>query len=126
MASTSGQSHQQLPLDDLTQLVSSSNGTTVHPTPDALLNALQSRFRSDQPFTRLGQTGLVVVNPWKMLGSYNEASKTEYRKKGWDDYTASASNFTNNGKLEPHIYEMATRVYTVLRRTKENQVVIAR
>lgn len=120
--------HQNI-LDDLTDLVSSSNGTTVHPTPDQVLNLLQSRFRSDQPFTRLGETSLVAVNPWKVLGSYNEASKSEYSRRGWEDYSASSNSFGPNGhagKLEPHLYELATRVYTLLRRKKENQVVVAR
>ncbi|KDQ15535.1 glycosyltransferase family 2 protein [Botryobasidium botryosum FD-172 SS1] len=110
-------------LFDLTDLIASNgNASTVYPSEDALLTALQSRFRADLPYTRLGQSTLVLVNPLKLLANSNDASATEYLEKCYKDVADPSAA----ARLQPHIYELAARVYLMMRRRNESQSVVFR
>ena len=115
---------------DLLDLVSSSQHTTIYPTDDALLSLLQSRFRNDLPYTRIGATHLVVVNPYKVLANVNEASAKEYEERCYKDTTGEGTGGAGAGgagrPLQPHLYDVACKMYLLMRRKKEAQAVVAR
>ncbi|KIK53045.1 glycosyltransferase family 2 protein [Collybiopsis luxurians FD-317 M1] len=110
---------------ELLDLVSSSGAATIYPTPDPILSVLQSRFRADLPYTRIGSSNLVVVNPFKTLGSVGNASAKEYEERCYRD-TSQGVGADRPKELQPHVYDFAARMYLVMRRRKENQIVLAR
>jgi len=110
---------------DLTDLVVASSSTaTVYPSDDNVVAVLQSRFRSDLPFTRIGASTLVVVNPLKVLASINDASAQEYEERNYKDTSIPTADSPK--ALQPHLYDLACRVYLLMRRRKESQSVIFR
>ncbi|KAF5368190.1 hypothetical protein D9757_011309 [Collybiopsis confluens] len=110
---------------DLLDLVSSSGAATIYPTPDSILAVLQSRFRADLPYTRAGASNLIVVNPFKTLASVGNASAKEYEERCYKD-TNQGVGADRPKELQPHVYEFAARMYLLMRRRKESQIVIAR
>ncbi|KAF9266073.1 glycosyltransferase family 2 protein [Marasmius fiardii PR-910] len=109
---------------DLVDLVSSSGAVTVHPTDDSILSVLQARFRADLPYTRAGATSLVVVNPYKTLANVNNASAKEYEERCYRD--TSLPMVDSPKPLQPHLYDLAARIYLVMRRRNESQAVLSR
>ncbi|KDN43897.1 glycosyltransferase family 2 protein [Tilletiaria anomala UBC 951] len=110
---------------DLVSLVSSNASTTVYPSDDAVLALLQQRFRSDQPYTRLASSTLVVVNPLRMLANLNEASAEAYALKCYADTKWDQEKRTSPiDVLPPHPYELAARAYHAMRRTKKSQAIV--
>lgn len=107
-------------LHDLTDLVDVSGPSTIRPTEDTLLSLLQARFRLDLPYTFIASSNLLVVNPLKSLANTNEASAFDYEEKTYRDVTDAPSN------LPPHLYELASRIYLVMRRTSQSQSVLFR
>ncbi|PWN53759.1 hypothetical protein IE53DRAFT_108130 [Violaceomyces palustris] len=110
---------------DLVSLVSSNATSTKYPSDDAILSVLQQRFRSDQPYTRLSSTTLLVVNPLRALANLSDASAEEYKAKcfanvKWEQQRADSPE----DALPPHPYELACRVYHSMRRSGESQAVI--
>ncbi|KAJ3550344.1 hypothetical protein NMY22_g547 [Coprinellus aureogranulatus] len=108
-------------LDLVSHPSTSSTSTAIYPTDDALLSVLQARFRGDLPYTRVGSNHLVVVNPYKVLGNVNEESAREYEEKCYKD-----TNGRNGEGIQPHLYDVASKVYLLMRRKKEAQAVVAR
>ena len=76
-------SSQAITTGDLTDLISSSTSATVYPSDDTILSVLQTRFRSDLPYSRIGATNLVIVNPYKTLANVNDASAQDYEEKSY-------------------------------------------
>ncbi|KAJ7860378.1 glycosyltransferase family 2 protein [Mycena olivaceomarginata] len=109
---------------DLLDLVSSSGAATIYPNDDAVLGVLHSRFRADLPYTRIGSTHLLVVNPLKSLASVNDASAKEYEERCYKDTSLPAIDSPK--PLQPHVYELACRIYLLMRRRTEPQLVVAR
>ncbi|KAJ3996161.1 chitin synthase [Lentinula boryana] len=109
---------------DLIDLVSSSGSATIYPTDDAILAVLQARFRADLPYTRVGATNLVAINPYKTLASVNNASAKEYEERSYKD--TSLPMVDSPKPLQPHIYDLAARVYLVMRRRNQSQALVAR
>ncbi|KAJ7846265.1 glycosyltransferase family 2 protein [Mycena leptocephala] len=109
---------------DLLDLVSSSGAATIYPNDDAILAVLHSRFRADLPYTRIGSTHLLVVNPLKTLASVNDASAKEYEERCYKDTSLPAIDSPK--PLQPHVYELACRIYLLMRRRNEPQLVVAR
>ena len=125
----SSQTTQAITSGDLLDLVSSSATSTIYPTDDALLSALQARFRADLPYTRIGSTHLVVVNPYKSLASVNDASAKEYEERCYKDTSPGAGlrgSVDGRRPLQPHVYETASKLYLLMRRKKEAQALVAR
>ncbi|RPD67384.1 chitin synthase [Lentinus tigrinus ALCF2SS1-7] len=108
---------------DLTDLVSSSSSATVYPSDDTILSVLQARFRSDLPYTRVGASNLVVVNPYKTLANVNDLSAKEYEERCYKD---TSFPLPGTASLPPHLYDLAARVYLLMRRRMESQAVIFR
>ncbi|KAJ7483304.1 glycosyltransferase family 2 protein [Mycena latifolia] len=109
---------------DLLDLVSSSGAATIYPNDDAVLAVLHARFRADLPYTRIGATHLLVVNPLKTLASVNDVSAREYEDRCYKDTSLPAIDSPK--PLQPHVYELACRMYLLMRRRAESQLVIAR
>ncbi|KAJ3892037.1 chitin synthase [Lentinula edodes] len=97
---------------------------TIYPTDDAILAVLQARFRADLPYTRAGATNLVAINPYKTLASLNNASAKEYEERSYKD--TSLPMVDSPKLLQPHIYDLAARMYLVMRRRNESQALLAR
>ncbi|KAG2185213.1 hypothetical protein INT44_002003 [Umbelopsis vinacea] len=92
--------------------------TPSGPTEESVTTLLQSRFKRDLPYTRLGQSTLVVVNPFKPLELLNDAALNSYAEAGYRDVSGQTI------QLQPHVYDLATRVYFHMRRSGEDQSII--
>lgn len=108
---------------DLVHLVSTSQSATVYPSDDAILAVLNTRFRSDLPYSRIGTTNLLVINPYKTLANVNDISAREYEERC---YKETGLPLASSRLLQPHPYELAAQIYLLMRRTKQSQSVIAR
>lgn len=107
-------------LTDLLPPTSSAN--TVHlPSPDALVALLSSRLRQENTSTYIGDSTLVVLNPLRTLSVVNEASKAEYEDRAYKVRAGAGGE-----EVQPHAYELACRVYLLMRRTGETQGVVYR
>ncbi|KAG6877249.1 hypothetical protein C0993_009166 [Termitomyces sp. T159_Od127] len=109
---------------DLVDLVSSSATATIYPSDDAILAVLQARFRADLPYTRIGATNLVVVNPYKTLANVNDISAKEYEERCYKD--TSLPMVDSPKPLQPHPYDLAAKLYLLMRRRNESQALLAR
>ena len=109
---------------DLIDLISTSASTTVYPTDDAILAVLNARFRSDNPYTRISTSNLVVVNPYKTLANTNEVSAKDYEERCYRDTNMPLPG--GPAPAPPHLYELAAKVYLVMRRRNQSQSVIFR
>ena len=109
---------------DLVDLVSSSGSATIYPSDDAILAVLQARFRADLPYTRIGAANLVVVNPYKTLANVNDLSAKEYEERCYKDTSLPMADSPK--PLQPHLYELAAKVYLLMRRRNESQSLLAR
>lgn len=122
MASSSLSAH-AVNSGDLVHLVSTSQSATVYPSDDAILAVLNTRFRSDLPYSRIGTTNLLVVNPYKALANANDINAREYEERC---YKETRLSLASSRLLQPHPYELAAQIYLLMRRTKQSQSVIAR
>lgn len=109
---------------DLVDLVSSSGSVTIYPSDDAILAVLQARFRADLPYTRIGSTNLLVINPYKILANVNDVSAKEYEERCYKDTSLPVLDAPR--PLHPHLYDVAARVYLLMRRRNESQAVVTR
>jgi chitin synthase len=109
---------------DLVSLVSATAQTTVYPSDDAVLSFLQQRFRVELPYTRLGASTLVVLNPLRTLANLSDASADAYRKAYAEAAWEAAGEQHPDEKLPPHPYEFAARVYHYMRRTAQSQAIV--
>jgi chitin synthase len=109
---------------DLVDLVSSSNSVTIYPNDDTIVNVLQARFRADLPYTTIGTTNLIVVNPYKSLANVNDASAKEYEDRCYKDTSLPVADSPR--PLQPHLFDLAAKVYLLMRRREESQAVVTR
>ena len=93
---------------DLLDLVSSSGSATIYPSDDTILSVLQARFRSDLPYTRIRNTNLLVVNPYKTV---NDVVVLESTRNA-----VTRTPPDSPRPLQPHLYDVAARVYLLMRR----------
>ncbi|TFK63456.1 glycosyltransferase family 2 protein [Pluteus cervinus] len=121
MASSSTQA---IASGDLVDLVSSSGSATIYPSDDAILSVLQARFRADLPYTRIGAANLIVVNPYKTLANVNDLSAKEYEERCYKDTSLPMADSPK--PLQPHLYDLAAKVYLVMRRRLQSQSLLAR
>ncbi|KAI5987740.1 glycosyltransferase family 2 protein [Pisolithus orientalis] len=108
---------------NLVDLVSTSHSATVYPTDDAILAVLNTRFRSDLPYTRISTTQLVAINPSKILSNADDTTAREYEERCYRDTSLSPQSAS---VLQPHIYQLATQMYLLMRRRKESQSLVMR
>ncbi|KAG9317940.1 glycosyltransferase family 2 protein [Chiua virens] len=108
---------------DLHSLVSTSHSATIYPSDDAVLAVLNTRFRSDLPYSRIGTTHLLVVNPYKSLANVNDVNAREYEERCYKDTSLPLPSLS---LLQPHPYELAAQIYLLMRRTRQSQSLITR
>lgn len=120
----SNQNTQAIASGDLVDLVSSSGSATIYPSDDIILSVLQARFRADLPYTRIGTANLVCINPYKTLANVNDVSAKDYEEQSFRD--TSLPMVDSPRPLQPHLYDLAARVYLLMQRRNESQSVIAR
>ncbi|KAG0754115.1 hypothetical protein G6F63_014795 [Rhizopus arrhizus] len=102
---------------DLTCLLGSSSSP---PSEDNIAHLIQSRFKRNQPYTRLGHSTLIVVNPYQPLEILNDVTLNTYADIGYRNVAE------NKIFMQPHVYDLATRVYFHMRRTGEDQSIVLR
>lgn len=90
------------------------------PTEDAILKFLANRYSKKLPYTQLGYSTLVVINPYQQLELLNDATLNSYGEVGYRDLSEQKP------VLQPHVFDLATKVYFHMRRTGEDQSVILR
>lgn len=95
--------------------------TLPNATEDSIVSALHMRFKRDLPYTRIGAHHLIVVNTYKPMESLNDASLNQYAATVYRDLDT-----TNQPQLQPHIYDLAARIYYQLRRASEDQSIVLR
>ena len=108
---------------DLIHLVSTSHSATIYPSDDAVVAVLNTRFRSDLPYSRIGTTNLLVVNPYKTLANVNDINAREYEERC---YKETSLSLASSRVLQPHLFELAAQIYLLMRRTRQSQSVITR
>lgn len=101
-------------------LVSLYQGDGQPPTDDAVLHLLATRYKRNLPYTQLGYSNLVVINPYQSLELLNDATLQYYAEIGYRDLSEKKP------ALQPHIYDLATRIYFNMRRTGQDQSIILR
>ena len=111
-----------LAINDLTQLVTD-NGSSrvVYPSEESVLDVLQQRFRAEHMFTWIRDSTLVSFNPFRVLDNTSDAAKQAYE----NSYRLTSLDEASP-PLSPHVYELAVRVYLMMRRRLESQSVVFR
>ena len=109
---------------DLVDLVSSSGSATIYPSDDAILAVLQARFLADLPYTTIGTSNLLVVNPYKTLVNVNDVSAKEYEDHSYKD--TSLPMLDSPRPLQLHLYDLPARVYLLMHRRNKSQAVVTR
>ncbi|KAL0079364.1 glycosyltransferase family 2 protein [Phycomyces blakesleeanus] len=99
---------------DLKCLVS----TGQPPSEESVTSLLQSRHKRNQPYTRVGQVNLIVVNPYQPLDILNDATLQAYADTGYRNVSEQRLF------LQPHVYELAARAYFHMRRSGEDQSIL--
>jgi chitin synthase len=111
MASSSSRQPATTTTDDLAEI----NNTTE----ELLVSTLRDRFLKDQMYTRVRNSLLIVVNPYK--DSRLEIQETSER------YLAEYKNTdSKEEKLPAHIFQHVNQAYFHMRRTGSDQSIILR
>ncbi|CAO3578557.1 unnamed protein product [Absidia cylindrospora] len=89
---------------------------------DSICRHLHMRFDNDQVYTRIGNNRMVILNPCKSTPlSINDDTLQYYVNHGYKDLTACTNGHITE---ESHLYELATRIYFIMRRRMEDQLVV--
>ncbi len=118
-----------LPAPDASAGSTTSARVHMHPSPDALLGILHARARADIPYTALGARACVVVNPLRALASAgDESARRAMERAARTDGSGGAGGEgpAGEGEGKPGPYEMAGRVWSLMRRRGEDQGVVFR
>ena len=104
--------HQQLEnVTDLTDL--------PDPSDDIIVSCLRERFLTDNIYTAINSSALVVVNPHKYVPSNADSVLHKYAAEFRD--TSEQKTL-----LPPHIFQLANNAYYHMRRTTQDQCIILR
>lgn len=106
--------------DSRTDLVSLYSQGGAPPSEEAISNFFANRYKRNLPYTQLGYSNLIVINPYQPLELLNDATLKSYAEIGYKDLTAQKPS------LQPHVYQLATKVYFHMRRTGQDQSIILR
>jgi len=88
--------------------------------PSSLSNA---RFSAGLPYTWLGTSHLLAINPCKVLSAVNNASAQEYEDCCYRDTGLSPASAH---VLQPRVSELATQMYLLMWRQRESQALVMR
>lgn len=86
------------------------------------LSALHACFHTDLPYTRIGISNLVIVNPCKTLANVNDVSAKEYEERCYKDTSLPLADSPK--PLQPHVHELAVKICPLMRRRNKPQSVI--
>ena len=67
---------------------------------------------------------LVVVNPLKTLANVNDISAKEYEERCYKDTSVPTAGSPK--ALQPHLFELAAKVYLMMRQRGQSQAVLFR
>lgn len=86
---------------------------------DIIVSCLRERFLTDNIYTNIGSSSLVVVNPHKYVPSNADSVLLKY---------ASEYRDTSQEKQiqPPHIFQLANNAYYNMRRTGQDQSILFR
>lgn len=87
-------------------------------TEELLVSTLRDRFLKDQIYTRIKNSLLIVVNPYK--DSRGEIQETSER------YLAEYKNTDGRERLPAHIFQHINQAYFHMRRTGSDQCIVLR
>ncbi|KAL7420389.1 hypothetical protein Q5752_005359 [Cryptotrichosporon argae] len=93
-----------------------------HPTDDSLAAYLQSRSRSEHPYTRLNASDYVLVNPLRALSCLNDANREAHE----EEVRRTDGGRVGSDAPEASIFEVAGRTWLLASRTRGSQAVIFR
>lgn len=138
----------------LSSLIQHTGSSIIYPTEDDLLAVLAARARVDLPYTYLDGAGpgagrtLVVVNPLKSLGNLSDLNARDHVDKYADPGYVSAASGRKKGKGkaereeagsgsgsrsahlvgsdQPHLYDLAGKVWLLMQRRREDQAILFR
>jgi chitin synthase len=92
---------------------------------DTVLQTLRERYSTSQPYTSVGSSALVSINPLTYLPTNGDASLqdyvTEYYRSTGDD---AIGDTPTPQRLPPHIFRQALAAYYNMRRTGQDQIMI--
>lgn len=89
-----------------------------NPTDDSVALILRDRFLDDQIYTRVGDSLLVVINPYK-------DSRADIQEIS-ENYLAEYKNTDIKEPLPPHIFQHINQAYFHMRRTGNDQSIVFR
>jgi chitin synthase len=107
---TASSSRQQSSSDDLSEINNINE--------ELLVSTLRDRFLQDQIYTRVRNSLLIVVNPYK--DSRSEIQETSER------YLAEYKTTDGREKLPSHIFQHINQAYFHMRRTGSDQSIVLR
>ncbi|KAG0358136.1 chitin synthase-domain-containing protein [Gamsiella multidivaricata] len=117
-----------LPAQDLVALARHENTNNEPPTQDKIFNVLTRRHQLGLPYTRIGTSTLIALNPNQALNIYTEATGQQYIDQAMGSSSNSSTNApsitASTSSLEPHVYELASTIYYHMRRTELDQGVV--
>lgn len=87
-------------------------------TEETLVSTLRDRFLKDQIYTRIKNSSLIVVNPYK--DSRAEIQETSER------YLAEYKNTDGRERLPAHVFQHVNQAYFHMRRTGSDQCIVLR
>ncbi|KAF9436264.1 hypothetical protein BGZ76_004446 [Entomortierella beljakovae] len=125
-----------MPAQDLVTLTRHDNINNEPPTQEQVFNTLTRRHQLGLPYTRIGTSTLVAMNPNQSHNIYSEVNAQLYidsiNNNSNNNNNNSNNNSNNNGNsynnniqsLEPHVFELANTMYYHMKRTELDQGVI--
>ncbi|KAF9105034.1 hypothetical protein BGX27_009841 [Mortierella sp. AM989] len=105
------------PAQDLVALARHDNNNNDPLTQELIFNILTRRHQLGLPYTRIGASTLVAMNPNQPLNLYTDAHGQQYIDQAF-------SNNGNSTPLDPHVFELASTMYFHMRRTELDQGVV--
>ncbi|KAF9172087.1 hypothetical protein BGX21_005109 [Mortierella sp. AD011] len=118
------------PAQDLVVLTRHDNNNNDPPTQESIFNVLTRRHQLGLPYTRIGSSVLVAVNPNQSLNLYSDATGHQYTEQAFNtsksnnNQNSQSNNNNNIPPLEPHVFELASAMYYHMRRTEQDQGVV--
>jgi chitin synthase len=95
---------------------------------DTILACLRERYLADKPYTAIGSSALVSLNPFKHLEINDDTTlqlyAQEYRHVGDDDSSLGHENDRHERRLPPHVFGLANNAYYHMKRTGQDQSIV--
>lgn len=94
---------------------------------NTVLACLRERYLADQPYTAVGSSTLISLNPFKHLSINDDRALKSYADeyKIGEGFEPSSEGATETG-LPPHIYKLAIHAYYHMKRTGQDQSILIR